>query len=102
MNQYSGSVIALARLPSACIPMAMSLTALAVVLGSIAISGVVHQADEGFTAHVWQLLMVGQLPLLAFFAIKWLPRTPRQALAVVALQIVTTLAAIAPVLILGL
>lgn len=102
MNQYPGSVITLAKLPSAFIPMAMSLTALAVVLGSIALSGVVHEADEGFTAHVWQLLMAGQVPLLAFFAIKWLPRVPRQALGVVALQIVATLAAIAPVFFLGL
>ncbi len=102
MNQYPGSVMTLAKFPSAFIPMVMSLTALVVVLGSIAISGVVHQADEGFTAHVWQLLMVGQVPLLAFFAIKWLPRTPRPALGVFVLQIVTTLAAIAPVLFLGL
>ena len=102
MNPYPGSVITLAKLPSAFIPMAMSLTALAVVLGSIALSGVVHEADEGFTAHVWQLLMAGQVPLLAFFAIKWLPRVPRQAIGVVALQIVATLAAVAPVFFFGL
>ena len=30
--------------------------------------------DEGTIAHLWQLLMAGQLPVLAFFAIKWLPR----------------------------
>jgi hypothetical protein len=45
--------------PSGLIPMAMSLAALALVLGHIAIFGVVHDADE--SAHLWQLLMAGQV-----------------------------------------
>jgi hypothetical protein len=40
---------------------------------------VVHEADEGTLAHLWQLL-AGQIPVLAFFAIKWLPRAPTQTL----------------------
>jgi hypothetical protein len=52
------------------------LTALVLVLGSVAKFGAVHEADEGAIAHLWLLLMPGQLPLLAFFAIKWLPRAP--------------------------
>jgi hypothetical protein len=42
------------------------------------------QADEGAAAHVWQLLMVGQVPIMAFFAIKWRPTQPRQALVILA------------------
>ena len=102
MNPYPNSVIALAKLPSAFVPMAMSLTALTVLLVSIAVFGVVHETDEGATAHIWQLLMAGQIPVLAFFVIKWLPRTPRQTLCVVALQAGAALASMAPVFFLGL
>ena len=83
--------------PSAFLPLAMSLTALTFVLSHIAIFGVVHEADEGTAAHIWQLLMAGQMPVLAFFAIKWLPRAPRQALYTLALQTGAVLASIAPV-----
>jgi hypothetical protein len=46
--------------------------------------------------------MAGQLPVLLFFAIKWLPRAPRQTLYVLALQAGAVLAAMAPVYFLGL
>jgi len=87
--------------PSALIPLAMSCAALAIVLGHIALSGVGREADEGSAAHLWQLLMAGQLPVVAFFAIKWLPRSPRQALLVLALQAGAALAALAPVFLLN-
>jgi hypothetical protein len=45
--------------------------------------------------------MAGQLPVVAFFAIKWLPRSPRQALLVLALQAGAALAALAPVFLLN-
>ena len=76
--------ISLLKQPSAWIPLAMSLTALAAVLGHVAIYGVVHEADEGAVAHIWQLLMAGHIPLAAFFAIKWLPRATKQAAIVLA------------------
>jgi hypothetical protein len=83
--------------PSAWIPLAMSLAALALVLGNVAMFGVVHEADEGAAAHIWQILMAGQVPFVAFFAIKWLPNAPKQALMILGLQIVAVLAACAPV-----
>ena len=85
--------------PSAWIPIGMSLAALAMTLAYLAIVGVAaaHQPDEGTAAHVFQLLMAGQVPVVAFFAVKWLPRTPRQALQVLALQVGAALAALAPV-----
>jgi hypothetical protein len=103
MDQYPASVLSLSKKPSACVPMAMSLTALAVVLGGIAApSGMVRDTDEGAIAHIWQLLMAGQLPILMYFVIKWLPRLPRQTLYVLAVQIGAALAAAAPVYFLGL
>lgn len=83
--------------PSAFLPLAMSLAALTLVLGHAAMFGVVHEADEGAAAHIFQLLMVAQIPVVAFFAIKWLPRARRQALQVLALQAGAGLAALAAV-----
>ena len=90
------------RQPSALIPIAMSLAALSLVLGHIAFFGVAREADEGTAAHLWQLLMAGQIPVIAFFAIRWLPRNPGQALLVLAIQAVAGLAAAAPVFLLNL
>ena len=97
VNQYPSSVIALAKQPSAFLPLAMSLTALAVVLGHVAIYGVVHEADEGTAAHIWQLLMAGHVPVAVFFAIKWLPRATKQTLVVLAILVGVLLANFAAV-----
>jgi hypothetical protein len=90
--------------PSAFLPMAMSFAVLAMLLGSIATSGgvVVREPDEGAVAHIFQLLMAAQVPIVIFFAIKWLPRFPRQALYVLVLQAAAYLAALAPVFFLNL
>jgi hypothetical protein len=83
--------------PSAFLPPVMSLVALVTVLAYLANYGVVREPDEGTAAHIWQLLMAGQVPVIAFFAIKWLPRKPRPALYILALQAAAVLAALAPV-----
>lgn len=92
----------LMKKPSAFLPVSMSLGALVTVLVSIAVVGIARQPDEGAAAHIWQLLMGAQLPIMAYFAIRWLPRAPRQALAILALQVAVALAALAPVYILDL
>jgi hypothetical protein len=102
MNRAPLSFGAMMRRPSAFVPLAMSLTALAIVLGHVAIFGAAREADEGAVAHLWQILMAGQMPVLAFFAIKWLRRAPRQALGVLALQAGAVLASMAPVFFLNL
>jgi hypothetical protein len=85
------------RQPSALVPIAMSLAALALVLGHAAVYGVVHEADEGTAAHLFQLLMVAQVPVVGYFALKWVPRAPGGALGVLALQLLAALAAFASV-----
>ena len=92
---------AMLRKPSAFVPVGMSLAALATVLIYVARFGVARQPDEGTAAHLWQLLMAAQVPIIAFFAIRWLPEAPRQALPVLALQVAAALAAAAPVFLLG-
>jgi hypothetical protein len=104
MNQYPASVLSLSKKPSAFVPIVMSVTALALFVGSIAAhSGVVvRDQDEGAMVHIWQLLIGGQVPIVAYFVFRWLPRAPRQTAHVLALQIGAALAAMAPVYLLGL
>lgn len=83
--------------PSAFLPLTMSLAAVAVIVIHITFFGVARQADEGTSAHLWQLLMAGQMPIILFFAATSLPRSPRQALAVLALQVGAAFAAAFPI-----
>ncbi len=92
----------LLKRPSAFLPIAMSLAALATVALAVGILGLGHEPDEGAPAHIWQLLMAGQLPVILFFAARWLPRARAQALLVLALQGVAALAALLPVYLLRL
>ena len=87
--------------PSAVLPVAMSVAALVTVLVHLALSGAARQTDEGTAAHLWQILMAAQAPVVAVFALRWLPRNPRWALSVLALQIGAALAALTPVYLLG-
>ena len=79
----------------------MSLAALSTVLFHLAIFGSARQSDEGAAAHIWQLLMAGQIPILIFHAFKWLPRSPKAALPVIGVQLGAAFAALAPVYLLG-
>lgn len=94
--------LALVKHPSGWLPIGMAMAALSVFLVHIAFFGTARQADEGTAAHLWQILIVAQLLVIAFFAVKWLPRAPRQAIGVLVLQAVALLAALAPVFLLGL
>ena len=80
-------------------PIVMSLIALAVVwagLAEIGFDPARYPKDEGSAAHIWQLLMVFQLPIILLFIItnwRWLRRT----LPVLALQLTLWVANIATV-----
>ena len=97
MDQQPLSFVSLSKHMTAFVPIAMSLVALTLVLSAVGIYGVGSPSDEGAVAHLWQLLMAGQVPLVAWFAVKWLPRAPRQSLGVLALQAGAALASMAPV-----
>ena len=90
-----------ARQPSAVIPMAMSLVAASAIVYHLARFGTAPQPDEGAAAHLWQLMMAGQLPVIVYYAARWLPRTPRPAVIVLAAQAGAFLAALAPIYFLG-
>jgi len=74
--------------PSAWIPLAMSFVALAMIVVFVAINGFASSGngDEGAPAHIFQLIMVAQLPIAGYFAVKWLPKQPKQSLMVLAFQ----------------
>lgn len=91
------NVPAALRHPSAFLPITMSLLALSLVLFHLLMYGTAREPDEGTAAHLWQLLMGLQVPIIAFFAIRWLPVSPRSAIAVLGLQLVAGIAAAAPV-----
>jgi hypothetical protein len=88
--------------PSAFLPVVLSLAALATVLVHIAMFGEAREVDEGSAAHIFQLLMAAEVPIVAFFVINWLPRFPRQTIGVLALQMGAAVAALAPVFIFNL
>lgn len=81
--------------PSAIIPLVMSGAAFLLIIGVLATVGVTHPQDEGAPARLFQLLILLQVPVIAFFALKWLPRSPRPALFVLLLQVAAALLAVA-------
>jgi len=76
--------------PSAWIPLAMSFAELAMILVYVAINGFASSGngDEGTPARIFQLIMISQLPIAGYFAVKWLPKQPKQSLMVLAFQAV--------------
>lgn len=86
--------------PSAFLPLAMSFSALATILIFVALHGTAPQEDEGAAAHIWQIMMAGQLPIVLFFAIKWVSQSPKEGVPVLAMQLGAALAAMAPVFLL--
>ena len=100
LNGYS--VGSLVRQPTAFLPLLMSVAALSVVLVTLTFFGIHRQADEGTSAHLWQMLMAGQLPILTFFILRWWRRAPKQTMVVFALQATAFLLSLAPVFLLHL
>jgi hypothetical protein len=75
--------------PGAWLPIVLALAALIDVVLFGFVLGPVRQpdGDEGTPAHVFQGLMVLVAVLIPVFAIRWLPRAPREAAKILALQI---------------
>jgi hypothetical protein len=85
------------RTPSALLPIGMAVAALTVVAAHVVMFGTARQADEGTAAHLWQLLTAAEVPAIAWFAARWLPVRPGQAIFVLAIQGLSVLAALFPV-----
>jgi hypothetical protein len=87
----SANVKLVARDPTAWLPVALSLAALLDVLVFGVVLGPVAQpdGDEGTPARLFQGLMLLTAIAVVVFAVRWLPRAPREAAAIVGLQVVT-------------
>ena len=85
----------LLRRPTGFVPLLLSASALALLVGYVAIFGADPNptGDEGTAAHLFQLILTVQSFVMVAFGIQWLPRAARSALVVLALQ---TLAAAVP------
>jgi hypothetical protein len=90
----------LLKQPSAWIPIVISLAMLTFLVSYVAIFGITHPtgADEGAPARVFQTFMVIQLPIIAYFALKWLPKRPKKTLLILALQAVAWIVPIVTVI----
>ena len=86
---------------SARIPVVMSMGAMVLVGLQVVVHGTKPEVDEGALAHLWELLMVAQFPLIVFFACRWLGRAPRQSLTILGVQLLALVTAALPVFVLG-
>jgi hypothetical protein len=77
---------------SGWLPIAIPVFLFLLGVRSVAINGFVRQADEGTEAHLFQLLMPVQLLLMGYFGLTWVPKAPRQAFPVLALQLFAAVA----------
>lgn len=102
MQTYPESVAALVRRPSSIIPILMSGAALAVVVAAVTFFGARPKQDEGAAAHIFQIMIAGQLPFLAWFASQRLRRDFKTAVIVIGFQIGAILIALLPVWYFGL
>jgi hypothetical protein len=84
---------------AAIIPLVFSAIAFVLVVANI-LAGVPPQFDENASAHIWQLLMLAQLPFILLFVVTadWRERTPA---LLVALQLVGIALACLPVWLAG-
>jgi len=76
------------------LPVMFSIIALGLVLGAVA-AGVPPQSDEGTLAHLYQLLMAAQFPLVIVFIATAEWTRPRQAMIVLMVQAIAGAAALA-------
>ena len=90
------------RRPSAFLPLLMSVAAFAILAAHVLMFGPAHEADEGTSAHLFQLLMVGQVPVVAYFVLTSRRRAPHRVLLVLGAQLLAAAGAMAPVALLGL
>ena len=87
----------LIRKPTAWLPLAFSGAIAGILLVAYLRHGLVRQPDEDAYAHLFQIFLALQLPLIAIFALKWIPQAPKPAALVLGLQIAAALAVCSPV-----
>ena len=82
--------------PSAWSPVIMSIGALVLVGVQIAMHGTQPERDGGALAHLWQMLVLGQIPVIGFFVFRWLRAYPRQGTTILAAKLLAVASALVP------
>ena len=85
------TISSLIKKPSAWIPIVIPLVFFAYLVIYITFFGIVSNGDEGTVAHLFQLWLVLEPLMVGFFAFAWLTRARKQALIILALQILAAL-----------
>jgi len=78
--------VKLLKKPSALLPFVLSFAALALSLVHTAMYGSGDEVADVFSNQLFKFLLIAQIPVIVFFAIKWLPQAPGDTLRVLAMQ----------------
>ena len=101
MQTYRSSVLAMAKHPSAFVPMVLSGLALLELLGAITYNvvtgAVVKEAhDEGVLAHLYQIMIGVQFLIVPWFLLRWGWRDVRAGATLLGLQVLAVLLTFVP------
>lgn len=84
--------------PTTWLPVALSLIVIAAFLIGIALNGPpMREPDEGVGAHLFQIWLLVEFLMIAFFALTRLSQQPKQGILILTLQIIAVIAACFPV-----
>jgi len=103
MTTYLAHLAQLALKPSAVAPLVMSALALALLIGWLTLVGVPAAPQphgEGGAARLYQLLIVGQAPILVWFAVRWGLQDLKAGATVLAAQMAAIALSLGPLLVL--
>lgn len=72
--------------------MAMSAAALVLLLSYVALFGIQKtSSEESAVARIFQLLLVGQLPIIGYFGVTWFPKYRTKAIQILITQLLAAL-----------
>ena len=79
----------LLKKPVSWLPFVMSVAALILIIGYVALFGIKNSTgDEGTPARLFQLIMAAQAFIIAYFAYTEIPKQPKPASQILTLQII--------------
>jgi len=82
---------------SGFIPIYLSLAALAVVVLSIILNGVTPGRDEDAFAHIYQILIAAEVPVVGFFVVRWIRTSFWLCFRILVVQAIALATALLPV-----
>lgn len=88
-------------IPSAWIPLLMSVCAMGLIIVYVTLFGITkNSGDEGTPARIFQMLLLFQIPFIAYFISKWVKKDPKQFLPILIIQLAAILLSVATIVVL--